>query len=84
MAELSYVFMQTWPLIENGTLIPCLHVTHTPRWSAESARGQIVSWVRERYPRYEGVCTMCKQKTIIYASLEHAEAGGWFRPGAAT
>jgi len=33
--------------------------------------------VRDKYPRFFGVCPDCKQRVICYASMKHYVAGDW-------
>lgn len=55
----------------------CLHLQHTPVFSAAACIHLSPEQVRERYPRFDSICTVCKLKCTIYASLDHAMAGGW-------
>jgi len=77
MSSVSVVLMETWALSGASVVIPCLHMAHTPIYNASASQYQSVSWVAIHYPRFDGVCTACRQRTIIYANIEHAQAGGW-------
>lgn len=55
----------------------CPHTPHLPRYDAFACRWLSVAQVREQFPRFDGTCTACGKKVIIYASLEHFRAGDW-------
>ena len=78
MSDVSCIIMETWPLSGASAVIPCLHLGHIPMFNLSAAQYQTPEWVAQRYPRYHSVCVSCKQETIIYASMEHAIAGGWY------
>lgn len=77
MSHFTCVFMETWANA-GAALVPCVHPGHVPVFALSATQYQTVSWIREHYPRFSGVCTVCQQQTIIYASMEHAEAGQWW------
>ena len=57
--------------------VTCEHQAHTPAFDAQACRYLSPEQVREQYPRYEGTCTACHARIILYASLEHFHAGEW-------
>ena len=61
----------------SGRDIRCEHAQHVPAFDAEACRYLSPEQVRGQYPRYQGVCTACHARIILYASLEHFFAGGW-------
>lgn len=61
----------------SGSYTPCQHVVHIPVFNAEACRYFSSEQVREKYPRFDGICTLCNHRCIIYANLTHAKAGEW-------
>lgn len=55
----------------------CGHLAVVPPFDGQAAEG-LPSWrVRERWPRFFGVCPDCGEKVICYASTAHCLAGDW-------
>ena len=79
MSTFTCTLAETWPLSGASAVIHCLHAAHTPVFNASACVYQSTSWIAEHYPRYDAACNACRQHTIIYASIEHAHAGGWWR-----
>lgn len=67
---------EVWPLSDGAAIIPCTHAPHQPRFEPEACRYQSPEWVRERYPRYDSVCSVCKQKVRLWANIAHMQALG--------
>ena len=56
--------------------LECPHTQHIPIFNEKACIYYSKEKVQEAYPRYEGICSMCKQQVILYASAEHFLAGG--------
>ncbi len=78
MDTFSCILTETWPLSGTSAVIACDHRAHVPSYNASACERQKVEWVAHNYPRYASTCQSCKQEVIIYASLDHAIAGGWY------
>lgn len=57
--------------------LSCSHRPHIPVFTSAECRWLSTGKIRDKFPRYEGICTSCKQQIILYASLEHFVVGGW-------
>lgn len=55
----------------------CEHGRCRPQFDAGAARGLSDQEVRRRWPRFEGVCSECGERVIVYASAEHFVMGDW-------
>lgn len=73
----NIVIGQVWPLKQGERIIDCSHTPHVPRFDANACRGHPSEWVRTNFPRFDSVCTLCKQRIVLYASLEHYLTGDW-------
>ena len=56
---------------------PCDHEAHIPEFDPEAARNLPAHEVRLRWPRFEGGCSTCGQRVILYASVDHYTYGDW-------
>ena len=50
---------------------------HGCTFDADAARGLSAPEVRERWPRFFGLCPTCGYEGIYYASREHYYSGDW-------
>lgn len=55
----------------------CEHKLISPPYDEQAAKGLSVHEVRERWPRFDGICPECRQKVIVYASFLHFLRGDW-------
>lgn len=55
----------------------CRHESVMPKVSDDQLEGLSADEVREKYPRFFGVCPDCGQRLILYASAMHYVAGDW-------
>jgi hypothetical protein len=55
----------------------CKHPKVTPEFSSTLAALSTVEQIRERWPRFDGICPDCSDHVIVYASYEHYVAGDW-------
>jgi hypothetical protein len=67
---------EVWPLSAGAAIIPCEHTPHQPRFEPEACKYQSPEWVRQRYPRYDSICSVCKQRVRLWASIAHMQALG--------
>jgi hypothetical protein len=58
----------------------CTHAPHIPVFNPDAAKYWSAEQVRKNYPRYDSVCSLCKQRVILYASMDHLIAGGDWTP----
>lgn len=54
----------------------CLHLQHVPPFNAAAARPLPPEQVREKWPKYDSVCTACGQQCRIWANITHMKALG--------
>jgi len=55
----------------------CKHEKHMPYFNEEDAKKLSTEEIREKYPRYRGMCIDCKAQVILYASFAHYLYGDW-------
>jgi len=55
----------------------CDHVSCRVEFDQEAAKGLDEHEIKERWPRFDGVCPDCGASLILYASPEHQTMGGW-------
>lgn len=55
----------------------CKHPKCVPEFDVAAADGMKPLSVRECWPRFYGECPDCKAHVVVYASMEHYEAGYW-------
>ena len=55
----------------------CEHTSVMPTYDSEEAKGKTAMEVREKWPRFFGVCPDCGQQAILYASFEQYVMGDW-------
>ena len=78
MPELHIVIGEIRPVTGQPLNLECPHAAHVPPFDAIAAQRCPAEVVRERWPRFVGVCSACGQACTLYASIQHCEAGGWF------
>jgi hypothetical protein len=55
----------------------CSHLQHLPAFDQDAAEHLTVAEIRKRWPRFEGICSGCGKRLIMYASAEHYVYGDW-------
>lgn len=55
----------------------CKHKKHIPVYDEEHGKTLSAEEVRKRYPRYDGYCSICYKRVILYASPDHYIQGDW-------
>ena len=81
LSAFSAILMYTWPRDGASVITPCPHTVHWPRYDAAACQYLTVTQIRDAWPCYQSICTLCQQRTQIWASLEHYMAGGWGQQG---
>ena len=72
-----FILAEVWPTSGAVTVVDCAHLAHLPHYNAAACQQESPGNVRIKYPRYEGVCSTCRQPVRVYHSFEHYLAGGW-------
>ena len=67
---------EVWPLSSGAAIIECSHSIHVPKYEPETCKYQSPEWIREHYPAYQSICSMCKQRIRLWASIAHMRALG--------
>ena len=62
---------------EHVILESCKHASVQPAFDEDAARDLSSYEVRERWPRFSGVCPECGSRVILYASCLHYISGDW-------
>jgi len=75
--EIEVVAEGKYPGLKWEEQTECQHSSVMPEFDEEAATKLSSIEIREKWPRFFGICPDCGRRLILYASYSHYILGGW-------